>query len=65
MTAAQIVLEEKFVLQSNVPPLQAVGWEGIFGLVCTGVLLVLLYFVRIGGVRVEDTIDGFYQIYNR
>ena len=29
ITAAQMVYEEKFVMKHNIPPLQAVGWEGI------------------------------------
>jgi hypothetical protein len=28
ITALQMVYEEKFVTKYNVPPLQAVGWEG-------------------------------------
>ena len=28
ITAAQMVYEEKFVTRHNIPPLQAVGWEG-------------------------------------
>lgn len=28
ITACQMVYEEKFVTKHNVPPLQAVGWEG-------------------------------------
>lgn len=29
LTATQVILEEKFVVSKDVPPLQAVGWEGI------------------------------------
>lgn len=29
ITACQIVYEEKFLLEKDIPPLQAVGWEGI------------------------------------
>ncbi len=31
IAATQMVVEEKFVSGSNVSPLQAVGWEGLFG----------------------------------
>jgi len=29
ITAAQMVYEEKYVVANDIPPLQAVGWEGI------------------------------------
>ena len=32
VTALQMVYEEKYVTKYNVPPLQAVGWEGKFKL---------------------------------
>jgi len=64
VTAIQMVLEEKFVCGRNVPPLQAVGWEGLFGFVTLGVLLIPMYFLKISGAPIEDTIDGFYQIKN-
>jgi hypothetical protein len=28
ITAAQMVYEEKYVVTNDIPPLQAVGWEG-------------------------------------
>lgn len=31
VTAVQMVVEEKYVAGLNIPPLQAVGWEGAFG----------------------------------
>lgn len=35
--ATQMVVEEKFLGQYNVPALMAVGWEGIFGMgTCDG-----------------------------
>ena len=30
ITACQIVYEEKYVVDKDIPPLQAVGWEGNF-----------------------------------
>ena len=59
-----MVLEEKFVVGSNVPPLQAVGWEGLFGVVCMGLLLIPLNLINYKGAPVEDSLDGIYQIYN-
>lgn len=35
-----MVYEERFVGKSNIPPLQAVGWEGIFGFFTLGLLLI-------------------------
>lgn len=64
ITATQMVLEEKFVVGSNVPPLQAVGWEGLFGVICMGSLLIPLNFLTYSGAPIEDSIDGLYQIYN-
>ena len=30
ITATQMVVEEKFLKQHDIPPLQVVGWEGMF-----------------------------------
>lgn len=59
-----MVLEEKFVVGSNVPALQAVGWEGAFGMTCMGLLLIPLNFIEYQGAPIEDSIDGIYQMYN-
>lgn len=32
IVATQMVVEEKFLGQYNVPALMAVGWEGVFGM---------------------------------
>uniref|UniRef100_A0A131XCH7 Putative solute carrier family 35 member f6 n=1 Tax=Hyalomma excavatum TaxID=257692 RepID=A0A131XCH7_9ACAR len=71
ITASQMVIEEKFVTKYKVAPLQAVGWEGFFGFVVLGVLLVPMYFIPAGntifqnpGGQLEDAIDGFIQIKN-
>lgn len=66
-----MVYEEKFVSKYNVPPLQAVGWEGMFGFTVLGILLVPMYFIHVPkpfgdnprGV-LEDALDGFVQLYN-
>lgn len=71
ISASQMVIEEKFVTKYKVAPLQAVGWEGFFGFLVLGVLLVPMYFIPTGnaifqnpGGQMEDAIDGFIQIGN-
>ncbi|XP_023209924.1 patched domain-containing protein 3-like [Centruroides sculpturatus] len=71
ITATQMVIEEKFVSKNNVPPLQAVGWEGFFGFIILSILLVPMYYIPVGKNffhnpkgNLEDAIDGFYQIAN-
>ncbi|XP_013400884.1 solute carrier family 35 member F6 [Lingula anatina] len=71
IVAVQMVVEEKFVMKHNVPPLQAVGWEGFFGFTILGILLVPMYYIDVGHPfsdnpegRLEDAIDGFIQISN-
>lgn len=71
ITATQMIVEEKFVSGSNVSPLQAVGWEGIFGFSVLSVLLVPMYFIHVGkdifqnpDGQIEDALDGFVQIGN-
>lgn len=71
ITACQMTYEEKFVGSMNIPSLQAVGWEGIFGFVVLSVLLVPMYFLHVPapfsnnprGV-LEDAVDAFYMIKN-
>ncbi|KAF7284044.1 transport and golgi organization 9 [Rhynchophorus ferrugineus] len=67
--AIQMVVEEKFVTGLNIPPLQAVGWEGVFGFVTLAFLQIPFYYIRAGppltqnpGDRLEDAIDAFIQI---
>ena len=43
-----MVLEEKIVTKHNVPALQAVGWEGVFGFTTLSVLLIPFYFIWVG-----------------
>ncbi|XP_071537209.1 solute carrier family 35 member F6-like [Panulirus ornatus] len=70
VVATQMVLEEKFVTKYNVPPMLAVGWEGLFGFLTLTVLMVPMYFIPAGrfsgnerGV-LEDAIDAFVQLGN-
>ncbi|CAG9815222.1 unnamed protein product [Phaedon cochleariae] len=65
----QMVVEEKFVAGQDIPPLQAVGWEGLFGFVVLALLQIPFYFIHAGppvtsqaGDRLEDAIDAFVQI---
>lgn len=67
-----MVYEEKFVYKYNVAPLQAVGWEGVFGFLTLGTLLFPMYFIKVGDGpsfitkdpyhRLENAIDAFCQI---
>ncbi|XP_057656732.1 solute carrier family 35 member F6 [Diorhabda carinulata] len=67
--AVQMVVEEKFVSGQDIPPLQAVGWEGFFGFSILALLQIPFYFIRAGppvtensGDRLEDVIDAFVQM---
>lgn len=71
ITACQMTYEEKYVGSLNIPSLQAVGWEGIFGFVVLSILLVPMYFIHVPSAFsknprnvVEDAIDAFYMIKN-
>jgi len=71
VTASQMVWEEKFVTKHNVPPLQAVGWEGVFGFTTLSLLLIPMYYIRVGPpfsanprMVLEDALDGFTQMGN-
>ncbi|KAH8280082.1 hypothetical protein KR018_004664 [Drosophila ironensis] len=44
----QYVVEEKQLKTSNVTPLQAAGWQGIFGLGITSLLAIALHFMPSG-----------------
>ncbi|CAF1368669.1 unnamed protein product, partial [Didymodactylos carnosus] len=69
-TAFQVVYEERFIAKYNIPPLQAVGWEGIFGFGTLGLLLIPFYFIKIStsntgpAHRLEDVAEAFCQMKN-
>ncbi|CAH2985481.1 unnamed protein product [Chilo suppressalis] len=71
VSACQMVYEEKYVAGLNIPPLQAVGWEGVFGFSVLSCLLVVFYWIPApphfgNNARgtIEDAIDGLVQIGN-
>ncbi|XP_050442962.1 solute carrier family 35 member F6-like [Adelges cooleyi] len=71
ITAAQMVYEEKYVVANDIPALQAVGWEGVFGMVAMSLLLIPFYFIKVGEPlasnsrgSLEDFPDAIAQIVN-
>lgn len=53
----------------DIPPLQAVGWEGVFGFVILFFLQIIFYYIPAPAPfnqnarhTVEDAIDGLVQI---
>lgn len=70
VTATQMVVEEKFLYKYNVPPLLAVGWEGLFGFITLSILLIPMYYIPVGAFSgnergvMEDAIDAFVQLGN-
>ena len=68
-----MTVEQLFVQGLNVPPLQAVGWEGIFGFCFVGIALVPMYFIPWhlpsgpdfweNHMRFEDAFDAVWQIF--
>ena len=68
IVAVQFVLEEKFVSSQNIPPLMAVGLEGVFGFAVLSVALAAMYYVPgVQGlsetpIRMEDLFDALRQL---
>ena len=70
----QFVYEEKVLNCYEIEPLQAVGWEGFYGLAIMTILLVPLSYIDTGSCSwsnspfppwtLEDPIDGFIQLSN-
>lgn len=46
IVASQMVIEERLVSGYNIPALEVVGFEGVFGLILLSIVLVIMYFVR-------------------
>ncbi|XP_052759841.1 solute carrier family 35 member F6-like [Mya arenaria] len=70
IAAVQMVYEERFVTRYNVHPLAAVGWEGFWGALSLGLLLIPFYYIHAGnfsntaGHRLENVPDAFEQMKN-
>ncbi|XP_043599136.1 solute carrier family 35 member F6 [Bombus pyrosoma] len=69
--AVQMVIEEKFIAGQNIPALQAVGWEGIFGFITICIIMIPLNFIHVpppfadnSQGTLEATKDAFIQIGN-
>lgn len=71
ITALQMIYEEKFVKNLDIPALQAVGWEGFFGFIVLGALQVPFYYIPAGRPfadnsrgTLEDLPDALTQLSN-
>lgn len=72
ITAVQMTVEEKLIKKYKVPPLQAVGWEGVFGFSILSVALIPMYFIPWHlpsppdvwqtETRFEDAVDAFVML---
>lgn len=69
ITSIQMVVEEKFVAGLDIPPLQAVGWEGLFGFSVLALLQLPFYYIRVGppftnstSGALEDVVDALVQV---
>lgn len=66
-----MVVEEKYVAGQDIAPLQAVGWEGVFGFIGIGLLMIPFNYISAPPPfadnprgTLEDTVDAFVQIGN-
>jgi drug/metabolite transporter (DMT)-like permease len=66
VVAVQMVLEEKYIGKYDVPALQAVGWEGVFGFCLMSCLLIMFQFIpgSANGGKLENTPDAVFQLGN-
>ena len=74
IAAIQMTVEEKIIKKYQVPPLQGIGWEGIFGFSFLFIFLFPMYYIPWhlpfgqdfcqDHIRFEDAIDGIYQMIN-
>jgi drug/metabolite transporter (DMT)-like permease len=69
IVAIQMVTEQKFLTQYDVPALLAVGLEGLFGMVILSVLLIPMYYIHVPSTfstnpygRLEDIFFAFKEI---
>jgi len=62
-TATQFIIEEKFIDGKNIPPLQAVGYEGIWGVIILTVALPILNVIPgDDSGKFQNTLDAFVQL---
>ena len=61
LSEVKLIFEEKFIRQRSVPIFLSLGMEGLFSLVITTVLLILIGFFK---VSFEDALDGIAQLKN-
>ncbi|CAC5373631.1 Solute carrier family 35 member F6 [Mytilus coruscus] len=68
IVAVQMVYEERVINRFTIHPLEAVGWEGIFGFTLLGLLLIPFFHIDAGAFselpthKLEDAIDAFHQL---
>ncbi|KAI6242902.1 UAA transporter family protein [Aphelenchoides fujianensis] len=69
IVAIQMVTEQLFLERYDVPPLLAVGLEGLFGMIILSVLMIPMYWIRVPITfstdpehRLENVIDAFKEI---
>ena len=72
IVAIQVTVEQLLLKGYNIPPLQGVGWEGVFGFIIVSVALIPMYYIPWHvpsgpdfwqeRARFEDGIDAFHQI---
>mmetsp|Transcript_27546 Transcript_27546/g.69514 ORF Transcript_27546/g.69514 Transcript_27546/m.69514 type:complete len:439 (+) Transcript_27546:231-1547(+) len=68
VVSTQMVIEEKFLSRYRVSPLQAVGWEGFWGLLFLAIALTGMYFSQVGPdmcdghACIENVIQAFHQV---
>ncbi|XP_011503761.1 PREDICTED: solute carrier family 35 member F6 isoform X3 [Ceratosolen solmsi marchali] len=71
ITAVQMVVEEKYTTGQDIPALQVVGWEGVYGFIGICLIMIPLNFIYVippfadnSRGTLEATIDAFIQIAN-
>ncbi|XP_069700753.1 solute carrier family 35 member F6-like [Periplaneta americana] len=71
VAAAQFVLEDKYVGGLDIPALEAVGYEGMFGVIMLGLLLIPFNFIKVpkpfsdnSRGTMEDVVGACVQIKN-
>ena len=54
IVATQMVVEEMFIEGYDIPPLQVVGWEGLFGVSIMSTVLLAMYYIPVVGTPLCD-----------